>query len=192
MSKVTVDMSISLDGYMRAPDPTPEEPLGREGERLHQWAFEDERGRQLLGEALSGTGASISGRNTYDDSIAYWGSDGPSGPARLPLFVVTHEPPAEVPENGVYTFVTDGIESALEQAQAVAGERGVAVMGGADLAQQYLAAGLVDEISLHVVPVLFGGGTTLFGGAGDAYTQLEPVHVVETDAATHLRYRVVR
>jgi dihydrofolate reductase len=196
MSKVILDISMSLDGYVSAPNPTPDEPLGVGGERLHEWAFagasgEDERNREYFSAALSSLGAMVAGRTTYDDSIRWWGADGPSGSTRLPLIVVTHEPPSEVPENGVYTFVTDGIHSAVEQARAVAGEGDVAVMGGADLAQQCLAAGLVDEIGIHLVPVVFGGGTPLFG-AGDGQVQLEPVQVLDTKTATHLRYRVVR
>jgi dihydrofolate reductase len=193
MSKVTLDISISLDGYIRAANPTPEEPLGKGGERLHEWAFgADERNRELLEGAISALGATIAGRTTYDDSIKFWGADGPTGRARRPLFVVTHEPPAEVPEDGVYTFVTDGIHSALEQARAAAGDRAVAIMGGANIAQQYLAAGLVDEIAIHLVPVLFGGGTPLFERVLQEHVQLEPIEVVDTGTATHLRYRVLR
>lgn len=186
MSKVILDISMSLDGYIRASNPTPDEPLGKGGERLHEWAFGDD---ELVREATAGLGALIAGRTTYDDSIKWWGADGPTGAARRPLIVVTHEPPAEVPENGVYTFVTDGIESALEQARSAAGGADVAVMGGANVAQQYLAAGLFDEIGIHLVPVLFGSGTPLFHGVD---VELEPIEVIDTRAATHLRYRVVR
>lgn len=193
MSKVILDISTSLDGYVRAANPTPEEPLGVGGERLHEWAFgEDERNREYLREAISGLGASIAGRTTYDDSIKWWGADGPSGSARRPLIVVTHKPPSEVPAGGVYTFVTDGIRSALEQARTAAGDGNVTVMGGADVARQYLSAGLVDEIVIHLVPVLFGSGTRLFGSVGDEHLRLEPVQVIDTSTATHLRYRVLR
>jgi dihydrofolate reductase len=187
-----LDISMSLDGYVRGANPTPEEPLGEGGERLHEWAFgEDERKREYMSTAVSRLGAIIAGRTTYDDAIGGWGADGPTGPARCPLFVVTHEPPAEVPADGVYSFVTDGIESALEQARAVAGDRDVAIMGGANLGQQYLAAGLVDEIGIHLAPVLLGGGTLLFEHL-DGQTQLEPIEVIDTPDATHLRYRIVR
>lgn len=193
MTKVIFDMSMSLDGYVRAADPTPDEPLGKGGERLHEWAFgRDERESAVLKEATAGLGALIGGRTTYDDSIRFWGPDGPTGPMRLPLFVVTHQPPADVPEGGVYTFVTDGIHSALEQARAAAVHRDVAIMGGADLGQQYLAAGLVDEIGIHLVPVLFGDGLPMFRRAGDGHVLLEPIGAVETSTATHLRYRVLR
>ena len=108
------------------------------------------------------------------------------------MFVVTHEAPAESPEGGVYTFVTDGIEGALEQAKAAAGDKDVAVMGGADIGQQYVRAGLVDEISIHLVSVLFGGGTRLFEHLGSEHIQLETADVIETPTATHLLFRVVK
>jgi dihydrofolate reductase len=106
------------------------------------------------------------------------------------VFVVTHDAPAESPERGVYTFVTDGIESALEQAKAAAGEKIVTVMGGASIGQQYIAAGLVDEISVHLVPVLLGSGTRMFEHLGGEHIQLEPIEVIGTRSATHLRFRI--
>jgi dihydrofolate reductase len=194
MGRVVFDTSMSLDGFMTASNQTAEEPLGRGGEEhLHAWAMgSDARGRELLDNAVSGLGAAICGRTTYDDSIPWWGANGPTGAVRRPTFVVTHDPPADSPEGGVYSFVTDGIESALERAQAVAGDKVVSVMGGANLGRQYIAAGLVDEIQIHLVPVLFGGGTRMFGELTDGHIALEPVEVVESAAATHLRYRVVR
>jgi len=135
--------------------------------------------------------AVITGRDTYDTSVPSWGPDGPSGPARRPVFVVTHGAPAESPEGGVYTFVTDGIESELEQAREAAGKQDVCVMGGASIGQQYIAAGLVDEISIHLVPVLFGSGTPMFDHLGDEHIHLEVVEVVDTRAAIHTRFRVV-
>jgi dihydrofolate reductase len=147
---------------------------------------------KILQEGIASIGAVIGGRRTYDDSIPWWGADGPTGPARRPLFVVTHTAPAESPEGGVYTFVTDGIESALAQARAVAGEKDISVMGGASIGQQYIAAGLVDEISIHLVPVLFGGGTRMFEHLGAKHIQLEALDTVGTPVATHLRFRVVR
>jgi dihydrofolate reductase len=107
------------------------------------------------------------------------------------VFVVTHAEPEEAPEGGVYTFVTEGIESALEQAKAAAGDRDVALMGGADIGQQYIRAGLVDEISIHLVPVLLGSGTRMFEHLGSEHIQLESAGVIETPEATHLRFRVV-
>ena len=137
---------------------------------------------------MHGLGAIIAGRRTYDLSIPWWGADGPTGELRLPVFVVTHSAPDDVPDGGVYTFVTGGIEDALEQAEAAAGDKGVAVMGGALTFRQYLAAGLVEEIGINLVPVLLGGGTPLFEEGEQ--TQLELVEVVDTPLATHLRYRV--
>ena len=189
MSNVTFDISMSLDGFITAPGITPEEPLGRGGDRLHEWAFgEDDTGRRLLSEAIGSVGAIVAGRRTYDASLPWWGADGPTGPARLPVFVVTHDEPAETPAGGVYSFVTGGIEPALEEASSAAGERGVTVMGGADVGRQCLSAGLIDELSIHLVPVVFGGGTAMFDGLGAL--ELEPLAVLDTPPATHLRYRV--
>jgi dihydrofolate reductase len=191
MTKVIFDISMSLDGFVTASNVRPEEPMGDGGQRLHEWAFgEDERNRELLAEAVDAVGAVIAGRRTYDISVPWWGADGPTGPARVPMFVVSNSEPEEVPEGGVYTFV-DGIERALEQAKAAAGDQDVAVMGGADIGQQYIRAGLVDEISIHFVPVLFGGGTRMFEHLGSEHIQLETAGVIETPAATHLRFRVV-
>ena len=192
MAKVIFDISRSLDGFVTASNVRPEEPLGDGGRRLHEWAFgEDERNRELLAEAVNFVGAVIAGRRTYDLSLPWWGADGPAGPARVPVFVVTHAEPEEVPEGGVYTFVTDGIESALEEAKAAAGDKDVAVMGGAEIGQPYIRAGLIDEISIHLVPVLLGGGTRMFEHLGSQHIQLETAGVVETPEATHLRFTVV-
>jgi dihydrofolate reductase len=191
MVKVIFDMSMSLDGFVTASNVRPEAPLGDGGQRLHEWAFgDDERNRELLAEATNFVGAVIAGRRTYDLSVPWWGADGPSGPARVPVFVVTHAEPEEVPEGGVYTFVTDGIERALEQATAATSDEYVAVMG-AEIGQQYIRAGLIDEISIHLVPVLFGDGIRMFEHLGSEYIQLETVEVIETPEATHLRFRVV-
>ena len=192
MAKVIFDISISLDGFVTASNVSPDEPLGEGGQRLHEWAFgEDERNRELLTEAVDAVGAIIAGRGTYDLSVPWWGADGPTGSARVPVFVLTHAEPEDAPEGGVYTFVTDGIERALEQAKAAAREKDVAVMGGAHIGQQYIAAGLVDEISIHLVPVLFGDSTRMFEHLGGEHIQLETAGVIETPETTHLRFRVV-
>ena len=192
MTRVIFDISMSLDGFVNAANVRPEEPMGDGGQRLHEWAFgDDERNRELLAEAVDAVGAVIAGRRTYDVSVPRWGADGPTGPARGPVFVITHAKAEDAAEGGVYTFVTDGIESALEQAKAAAGDKDVAVMGGADIGQQYIRAGLVDEISIHLVPVLFGGGTRMFEHLGGEHIQLETVEVIENPAATHLRFRIV-
>jgi dihydrofolate reductase len=193
MGKTIFDISMSLDGYVTAAGQTAEEPLGRGGEHLHDWSLEpDPVSDELQQRAIASIGAMICGRRTYDDSLPWWEADGPTGARRLPIFVVTHAVPESVPENGVYHFVTDGLEQALEQARTAAGEQDVVVMGGADTIQQYLRAGLIDEIGIHLVPVIFGGGTRLFDAVSDAQVQLDVRSVVDTPRATHLRYRVIR
>jgi dihydrofolate reductase len=193
MTKVTFDISMSLDGFVTAANVRADEPTGDGGQRLHEWAFAgDERDREVLADGARSLGAVITGRRTYDTSLPWWGPNGPTGSARIPVFVVTHEPPDDSPEGGVYTFVTGGIERALERARAAAGDATVCIMGGADIGRQYIAAGLVDEISIHLVPVLFGAGTRLFDDGGGEHVQLETTEVVETAKATHLRFRVVR
>jgi dihydrofolate reductase len=192
MSTLTYDISMSLDGYVRAADPTPEEPLGIGGEAMHEWAMGgDVEGRELLVEAVNANGAVICGRTTYDDSIRWWGADGPTGSDRLPVFVVTHRAPAESPPGGVYEFVTDGIEDALARARSAAGERDVSLMGGPAIANEFLRAGLVDELSIHVAPVLFGSGTPLTEALPE-HVRLEQLAQRATDRATHLRYRIVK
>jgi dihydrofolate reductase len=178
----------------KPPTPRRMRPLGVGGERLHEWAFgEDERDRGVLAEGGQGVGAVIAGRRTYDASVAFWGADGPTGPARLPVFVVTHEPPTDSPPDGVYRFVTDGIEAALNDARQAAGDQNVTVMGGPDLGGQFLAAGLVDELSIHLVPIMFGRGKRLFDGLPrEQHMQLEPLATIQTPNATHLRFRIVR
>jgi dihydrofolate reductase len=179
-SKVVLDISMSLDGFVAAANRRPEQPLGDGGERLHEWVARDP---QVLADAGRDTGAVIAGRRTYDDSLPWWGADGPTGPARLPVFVLTHDPPDDVPENGVYTFVTDPAQ-ALEQAKAAAGGKTVCVMGGAEIAQLYLAANAIDEVSIHLVPVAFGDGVRLF----DRPYALAKLDALDTAAATHLRF----
>jgi dihydrofolate reductase len=133
----------------------------------------------------------ICGRTTYDMSIPWWGADGPTGPARVPLLVLSHSVPDEVPEGGVYTFVED-LGKAFERARETAGEKNISVMG-ADVGRQSLRAGLVDVISVHLVPVLFGTGTRMFEDDGvDEHVTLELAEVTGSPHATHLRYRVVR
>ncbi len=191
MSKVRFEISMSLDGYVTASGVRPEEPMGDGGQQLHEWAFgADERGRELLAESQSSVGASIAGRRTYDLSLPWWGPDGPGGEARTPTFIVSHSKPEQLPEGGVYTFV-DSPEEALELARAAAGEKDIDVFS-ADIGQQLLRAGKVDEIHVHLVPVLFGAGTRLFENRGDDHIRLQITQVVDASNATHLRYAVVR
>jgi dihydrofolate reductase len=193
MGTIVFDISMSLDGFVTAANQTPEQPAGEGGERLHDWAFGgDEINRRYFERAGERLGAVICGRRTYDTSLPWWGADGPSGLARRPVFVVTHQAPADDSPGAVYSFVTGGIADALDQARAAAGDRDVTIMGGADLGRQYIAAGLVDEISIHLGPVLFGAGTRMFEELHKGHQWLEPVDVLSTPTATHLRYRVVK
>jgi dihydrofolate reductase len=193
VSSVVFDISMSLDGYIRAANPRPDEPLGVGGEALHAWAMNDDdaAGRDVLSRAAAGTGAVICGRVTYDDSIRWWQADGPTGPARLPVFVLTHAAPSDPPAVGVYVFVTTGIEDALAQARDAADGKTVTIMGGPAVGNQFLRAGLVDELSIHLVPVLFGAGTRLTESL-PAHIDLEVVDLVSAPSATHLRYRIKR
>jgi dihydrofolate reductase len=193
VSSVIFDMSMSVDGYVRAANPRPEEPLGEGGEALHTWATNDgdPAGRDVLRRGVAGTGAVICGRVTYDDSIAWWRADGPTGPARLPVFVLTRSAPSDVPAGGVYAFVTTGIHDALAQAREAAAGKAVTIMGGPAVGNQFLRAGLVDELSIHLAPVLFGSGTRLTETL-PAHVELELADLVSAPSATHLRYRIRR
>jgi dihydrofolate reductase len=211
MSSVTCHISISLDGYAAGPDQTLDEPLGRGGERLHDWAFASRAWREQHGmeggertaddevaaEVTQGVGAHIMGRKMFgggpgewDASWTGWWGDDP--PFHTPVFVLTHfeREPVEMAGGTTFHFVTGGIEAALEAARAAAGEQDVAVAGGASTVNQYLAAGLLDELYLHVAPRVLGGGERLFVDVGTP--TFEPVKVVASPAATHVKYRVVR
>jgi dihydrofolate reductase len=189
MATVEVDISMSLDGFVTGPHPDRYPGLGQGGEALHAWVEESRRTDLALGVDRRTAGSVITSRKVYDET-AGWGNE--NGFFRLPVFVLTHRP-HEVVALGrtTFTFVTEGIERAVEQAVAAAGDGRVRVMGGASVVQQALAAGLVDELFLHVAPVLLSGGTRLFEHLGGPI-QLEPVQVVESRWATHLRYRVLR
>jgi dihydrofolate reductase len=190
MGIVIYDKSMSLDGFIAGANMRLEAGLGDDGERLHDWAFQDEAGREMLEREIARLGAVICGRRTYDTSIQYWGADGPTGSARVPLFVLSRGVPDDAPDGGVYTFVDDP-QAALARARETAGDRNIAFMG-ADVGRQLINAGAIDEISVHLVPVLFGSGTPMFGEGVDEHVTLEFVGVSESPHATHLRYRVVR
>jgi dihydrofolate reductase len=192
MGKVIYDISMSLDGFITAANVRPEAGLGDDGERLHDWAFNsaDPRNHELLAKGAS-LGAIISGRHNYDLAVPYWQADGPTGDARVPTVVVSHSVPKDIPDGGVYRFA-DGIETALEEAQKAAGNQDIAIMGGGNIAAQYIEHGLVDEISIHLVPVLFGSGIRLFEHLSSAHIPLETLEVIETKEAIHLRFRVIK
>jgi dihydrofolate reductase len=213
MSTVRAHISVSLDGYVAGPNQTQEEPLGEGGERLHDWAValkawreqqgmeggEENASSAVLAEELADVGAEIMGRGKFgppgrgpwgDDAWRGWWGENP--PFHKPVFVLTNH--AREPltlSDTTFTFVTEGIEAALAQARAAAGDKDVFIGGGADVINQYLAAGLVDELELHVVPLLLGGGARLFDGVGP-HVKLELVRVVEAPGVTHIKYRVVR
>lgn len=191
MSKVRFEISMSLDGYVTAANPTLEEPMGHGGQILHQLAFSaDDTGRRAVEESQASVGASIAGRRTYDTSIAWWKADGPGGELRTPTFIVSHSQADDVPEGGVYTFVTTP-EEAVEQALAVAGDKDVDIFS-ANIGQQLLAAGRVDEVRVHVVPVLLGAGTRLIDDLGGSHVRLRRLDGTENEVAMHLRFAVVR
>jgi len=198
MGTVVLDISMSLDGFVTAADDAPGRGLGTGGEVLHNWVFggpwsyEDEpvphptgADREVLEDAL-GVVVSVVGRRVYD-IVDGWGGSPPGGGTCV---VVTHRVEDQPDPSTGFVFV-DGVEAALERAQELAGGSTIAIGGGASVAQQALQAGLVDELAIHVAPVLLGGGRTLFGTLG-AHVPLERLHVVDSPLATHLRYRVVR
>jgi dihydrofolate reductase len=191
MALVICDMSISLDGYVTGPNDSRKNPFGDGAGGLHDWIFDGatDDDRALLQEAIDGVGAVVMGRRSFDhtEGDGGWGDGGPVGDT--PCFVVTHhKPTATYPS--VFTFVTDGVASAIEQAERTAGDK-VVGLHGATVMQQALPLGLVDEIRVHVMPVLLGGGTPLFGALDSSIT-LERTHELATPAATHIGFRVVR
>ncbi len=214
MSKLKLQISMSLDGYIAGPNQGVEHPLGEGGEQLHEWALSLQAWREphghegsevnassaVMEELQANIGAVIIGRNMFGPHRGAWdehpwnGWWGEDPPFHGPVFVLTHHPREPLQMQGATTFhfVTDGIEAALERAEEAAGDQDITLAGGAKAAQQYLKAGLVDEMTLNVVPILLGGGERLLDDAGGADTRLECTRVVEGPGATHLTYRVVR
>lgn len=188
MAKVLSGISMSLDGYVTGPNPTHEEQLGEGGGVLFGWLDGNPDSARLLDEMVDEVGAVVMGRVGYD--LARWTDGGPVGKA--PCFVLTHEPPADQSAHppGLFTFVTDGIESAVAQAEKAAGGKTVG-LHGASAVRQCLAAGLLDEIWIHLAPVLLNGGTRLFEHLG-GQVQLERKRVIETPTTTHLLFAVVK
>ena len=191
MALVICDMSVSLDGYVTGPNDSRENPFGDGAEMLHDWMFDaaTDDDRAMLQEMIDGCGAVVMGRKSFNknEGDGGWGDGGPLGD--IPCFVVTHNNPT-TSYPSVYTFVTDGVASAIEQAKNAAGDK-VVGLHGATVMQQALPLGLVDEIRVHVIPVLLGSGTPLFGTL-DSSIKLERTQARVTPAATHTAYRVVR
>jgi dihydrofolate reductase len=210
VAKLRFQISISLDGFIAGPNPSEEHPLGEGGEQLHQWvvklaAWRKPHGREggevnastaVVEEALNNIGATVMGRKMFGGDPGPWGEQpwegwwGDDPPFHTPVFVLTHHARELLEKDGgtTFTFVTDGIESALEQAKSAAGGKDVSLGGGADVAQQYLAAGLIDELDLNVVPVLLGEGTRLFENLTGAGVGLEQMGAIEAPGVTHLKY----
>jgi dihydrofolate reductase len=215
MTKLRLDISTSLDGFVAGPNRTVEQPLGDGGMQLHEWVFglatwmeshgvegEGATGPDddLIKEQLAQPGAVLMGRRMFSGGEGPWEDDpnadgwwGDDPPFHVPVFVLTHHAREVKPMEGgtTFTFVTNGIEAALEQARGVAGEKNVAIAGGANVVQQYLKAGLLDEMQIHVAPVLLGGGVRLFEDhVGAQPPEVEATRVIQSPTVTHLKYRV--
>jgi len=212
MSKVRVHISTSVDGYVAGPNQSQEHPLGEGGEELHDWLVrlrswreqagmdggEENISNRIFSEVLTNFGAEIMGRGKFGPATrGPWGDDpwqgwwGEEPPFHKPVFVLTHhEREPLILSDTTFTFVTEGIASALARAREAAGDKDVFIGGGADVINQYLAAGLVDELELHVAPILLGAGARLFDGVGPNL-KLEPLRTVEAPGVAHLKYRVV-
>jgi dihydrofolate reductase len=212
VARFRFQISVSADGFIAGPNPSEADPLGEGGEQLHEWVFKlaawrEPHGREggevnastaVVEEALDNVGATVMGREMFGGGPGPWGEDpwegwwGNDPPFHTPVFVLTHHErePLEKQGGTSFIFVTDGIESALEQAKAAAGGKDVSLGGGADVAQQYLAAGLIDELDLNVVPVLLSGGRRLFDNLAGSNIALEQVRAIEAPGVTHIKYRV--
>jgi dihydrofolate reductase len=210
MTRLFCDISMSLDGFVAGPNQTLEQPLGEGGEKLHEWAFglasfrerhgleggETNADSEVVEETLRTTGAVVMGRRMFSGGEGPWQDDpnadgwwGDDPPFRVPVFVLTqHARETAIKQGGTsFTFVTDGIKSALDQARAAAGTKDVLVAGGASVVQQYLEAGLLDELQIHLAPVLLGEGVRLFDRLAPA--ELEATRVIASPAVTHLTFR---
>ncbi|MFN2472208.1 MAG: dihydrofolate reductase family protein [Gaiellaceae bacterium] len=214
MGKLTFDITMSLDGFIAGPNPSLERPLGEGGERLHGWlyglaSFRERHGleggttnadSEILEESLVSSGATLMGRRMFSGGQGPWSEDvnadgwwGDDPPFRMPVFVLTHHPRETLTKGGTsFTFVTGGIEAALEQARAAAGKKDVSVAGGASVAQQYLEAGLLDELQIHLVPQLLGDGVRLFDNLDTEHIELQGARVMHSPSVTHVKYRVVK
>ena len=198
MAKVTCDMAVSVDGFVAGPNQSLDKPFGDGvGDRLHRWMFEQPEANAAAIDAIKAPRAYVMGRNMFgpgrgawDEQWKGWWGDDP--PYHAPVFVLTHHPRESLTMQGgtTFSFVTDGIESALAQAREAAGDGDVAIAGGGATVNEYLAAGLIDELRLHVAPVVLGVGERLFDGVGDL--DLERLDVSATDLVTHMTYRVIR
>ena len=205
MSKVFADISTSLDGFITGPDDSVAVGLGINGERLHEWIYNlagwrerhgltggtQNRNSQIVDEAVENTGAFVMGKRMFDHGLPHWG-DNP--PFHMPVFVLTHEVREPLVKEGgtTFTFINDGVESALRHARAAAGDKDISVIGGANIIQQFMNANLLDEIQIHIVPILLGGGKRLFDHLNTGEITLGIDRVVESPDVTHIRYSITR
>jgi dihydrofolate reductase len=215
MTKITMEISMSLDGYVAGPNATLEQPLGEGGDQLHEWVFglksfrerhgmdggEDSADSRLVADYVERIGAYVMGRRMFSGGQGRWEDDpnadgwwGDDPPFHVPVFVLTHHPRETVIKEGgtTFTFVTDGLGSAVAQARAAAGEKDVGIAGGANVVQQCLGAGLLDELVIHVSPVLLGSGVRLFDGQSDAVISLDQAQVIPSERVAHLIYEAAR
>jgi dihydrofolate reductase len=195
MTKVTCDSGVSLDGFSAGPDQSLDDPLGKGAERLHRWMFEEREANKAVIDTVVEAGAYIMGRHMFCPDRGEWDLDwrgwwGEDPRYHAPVFVLGHRErePVEMQGGTTFHFVTDGIEAAMERAKEAAGDRTVSIAGGASTVQQYLRAGLIDELRLHIAPVILGSGERLLDGVGDL--KLEQVSVSSSKLVTHITYRV--
>lgn len=206
-------MSMSLDGYIAGPNDSPENPLGDGGEQIHEWMFdlaswreqqdldggETNQASEIVAESIENVGSVVMGRRMFSNEDGPWGETpfeghwGENPPFHAPVYVLTHHDREPLVKEGgtTFTFVTDGIESALEQAKEAAGDENVEIAGGANTVQQFIETGLLDELQIHVVPVLLGDGVRLFEYLDTESIELEQTRVVETPGVTHLRFQIM-
>jgi dihydrofolate reductase len=215
MPKLTLEISMSLDGFIAGPNRTEEQPLGEGGEQLHEWVIglaswrerhglsggETNADDDVIRESLDTAGAILMGRRMFSGGEGPWEADpvadgwwGDKPPFGVPVFILTHHPRDTVEKEGgtSFVFVTDGLDSAFAQARNAAGAKDVAVAGGANVVQQCIDAGLLDEMQIHIVPMLLGGGVRLFDQLGDGPRELEVTRAIHSPAVTHVKYRLVK
>jgi dihydrofolate reductase len=214
MAKLRLQISMSMDGFVAGPDQSEENPLGVGGMQLHEWAFklaawrephgleggEVNASTEVVAQSLENVGATVMGRNMFGGHPGPWGEDpwdgwwGENPPFHVPVFVLTHHAREPLEKDGgtSFHFVSDGIQSALEQAKQAAGGKDVSLAGGANVAQQYLSAGLLDELDLTIAPVFLHDGARLFENIAGVEAKLVPVRSVHTPEVVHLKYQIVR
>lgn len=195
MGRIISTISMSLDGFIAGPDDNHEHPMGVEGERLHEWIFEPEStasevNAQVRREMFEGIGAVVIGRRMFDLGEEPWGR---ANPFDVPLIVTTHREhePVETEGKPPITFVTGGLDAALDSARQLAGDRDILVAGGADIIRQTIAAGHLEELQISIVPLLLNGGTRLFNGSFPDLVELELIRTLASPTATHLKYQVL-